>query len=60
VEEFCRVAATFSAMVAGLGDLLSEVDLNPVIVHAEGCAIVDALVVGQRPRDLHEPQARSA
>jgi acyl-CoA synthetase (NDP forming) len=60
VDELCRVAAKFSAVVAGLGDLLSEVDLNPVIVHADGCVIVDALVVGQRRSDMHEPQARSA
>jgi hypothetical protein len=31
--------------VAEIGDGLSEIDLNPVIVHADGCAIVDALVV---------------
>jgi acyl-CoA synthetase (NDP forming) len=45
VDEFCRIAARFSALTAGLGDLLDEVDLNPVIVHADGCVIVDALVV---------------
>ena len=32
-----------------MGDLLSEMDLNPVIVHTEGCVIVDALVVGRKP-----------
>ena len=45
VDEFCRIAAQFSALAAGLGDLLDEMDLNPVIVHADGCVIVDALVV---------------
>jgi phosphoglycolate phosphatase-like HAD superfamily hydrolase len=45
VDEFCRVAERFSALVAEIGDELSEIDLNPVIVHADGCAIVDALVV---------------
>ncbi len=45
VDEFCRVAARFSALVAALGEHFSEIDLNPVIVHADGCAIVDALVV---------------
>ncbi len=44
-KEFCGVAARFSALVAALGDGLSEIDLNPVIVHADGCAIVDALIV---------------
>ena len=47
IAEFCRVAARFSALVAALGDGLSEIDLNPVIVHADGCAIVDALIVPQ-------------
>jgi acyl-CoA synthetase (NDP forming) len=47
LDEFCRVAARFSALAAALGDRLEEMDLNPVIVHADGCAIVDALVVPQ-------------
>ncbi len=47
LAEFCRVAARFSALAAALGDALDEIDLNPVIVHADGCAIVDALVVPQ-------------
>jgi acyl-CoA synthetase (NDP forming) len=61
VEEFCGVAARFSALVAALGDRFSEIDLNPVIVHADGCAIVDALVVPQpvlRIETQHKRQAR--
>jgi succinyl-CoA synthetase beta subunit len=54
VDEFCHVAARFSALVAALGDHFSEIDLNPVIVHADGCAIVDALVV---PRAAETPQS---
>jgi succinyl-CoA synthetase beta subunit len=45
VEEFCRVASRFSALVVALGGQFSEIDLNPVIVHADGCEIVDALMV---------------
>ena len=52
VDEFCRVAARFSALVAALGSQLAEIDLNPVIVHADGCAIVDALLV---PRAAETP-----
>jgi acyl-CoA synthetase (NDP forming) len=55
--EFCRVAARFSALAAALGDQLSEIDLNPVIVHADGCAIVDALVV-PRAADIPESEPR--
>jgi hypothetical protein len=51
------VASRFSALVAALGDHLAEVDLNPVIVHADGCAIVDALVV-PRAAETAEPELK--
>ena len=57
---FCEAAARFSALVAALGDLLAEMDLNPVIVHADGCAIVDALVIGRPQGQPSESQARQA
>ena len=60
VDDFCAAAAQFSAMVAALGDVLSEMDLNPVIVHADGCTIVDALVIGHRGSDVLEPTVRRA
>lgn len=60
VDEFCRVAARFSALVAALGDHFSEIDLNPVIVHADGCAIVDALIALQpAPRTEMEPKRQA-
>jgi acyl-CoA synthetase (NDP forming) len=46
VEAFCRAAERFSIMAAALGNELSEIDINPVIVHPGGCIAVDALVVG--------------
>jgi ATP-grasp domain len=55
IEEFCRVAARFSALVATIGGELAEIDLNPVIVHADGCAIVDALLV-PRTAESREPE----
>jgi acyl-CoA synthetase (NDP forming) len=61
VDEFCRVASRFSALVAALGEHFSEIDLNPVIVHADGCAIVDALMIPQtvlRIETEHMRQAR--
>jgi acyl-CoA synthetase (NDP forming) len=57
VDEFCRVASRFSALVAALGEHFAEIDLNPVIVHADGCAIVDALVV-PRATETAEPELR--
>jgi hypothetical protein len=47
IDAFCEAAARFSALAAELGELLAEIDLNPVIVHADGCAIVDALIISQ-------------
>ena len=43
---FCFAAERFSIMAAALGNELSEIDINPVIVHPGGCIAVDALVVG--------------
>jgi acyl-CoA synthetase (NDP forming) len=46
VNAFCEAASRFSVLVAGLGDLISEIDVNPVIVHPGGCVAVDALIAG--------------
>ena len=45
---FCDVAARFSALAVELADVIEEIDLNPVIVHADGCVAVDALVIARR------------
>jgi acyl-CoA synthetase (NDP forming) len=47
VDAFCEAAARFSALAAALGERFDEIDLNPVIVHADGCVIVDALIISQ-------------
>jgi succinyl-CoA synthetase beta subunit len=44
---FCLAAEQFSIMAAALGEVLDEVDVNPVIVYPDGCMAVDALVVGR-------------
>ena len=46
VDAFCNAAAQFSVLAAELGDVLSEVDINPLITHPDGCLAVDALVAG--------------
>ena len=43
-----------------LGDAVGEIDLNPVIVHADGCAIVDALIVGRQGAVANQPNMRQA
>jgi hypothetical protein len=60
LDEFCAAAARFSSLVAGLADALGELDLNPVIVHADGCTIVDALLVGRRAAESSPAQVRQA
>lgn len=47
--------ARFSALAADLGDLIDEMDVNPLIASSEGCIAVDALV---RPRQARN-QSRS-
>jgi hypothetical protein len=48
-EAFCLAAERFSIMAAALGDTVNEIDVNPVIVHPDGCIAVDALVIGHTP-----------
>jgi acyl-CoA synthetase (NDP forming) len=46
-----QLIVRFSELVLELQDSIAEIDLNPVIVNASGCTIVDALVVPARPGD---------
>lgn len=47
--------SAFSAMVADLAGLISEIDVNPVIAGPDGCVAIDALVI---PKAL-KPENRS-
>ncbi|MGH8251128.1 MAG: acetate--CoA ligase family protein [Steroidobacteraceae bacterium] len=60
VAAYCEVAARFSMLVAALGDQLAEVDLNPLIVHADGCVIVDALILPRQAHNRKETGLRKA
>ena len=46
IDAFCEAASRFSIMVDALRDVIHEIDVNPIIVHEQGCTAVDALVVG--------------
>jgi acyl-CoA synthetase (NDP forming) len=48
LDAFCAAAECFSLLAAALGEVLEEIDVNPLIAHAGGCVAVDALVVGRR------------
>jgi acyl-CoA synthetase (NDP forming) len=45
VEAYCQAAARLSVLAYGLREVVAEIDLNPVIVSADGCIAVDALIV---------------
>jgi len=46
LDAFCEIVARFSWLVENFGDVIAEIDMNPVIVDGSGCIAVDALVVG--------------
>jgi len=45
IDAFCQAAARFSQLTSSLGEYIDEIDVNPVIVHPDGCIAVDALLV---------------
>jgi acyl-CoA synthetase (NDP forming) len=53
LDALAELMERVSAMVVCLGDRITEVDLNPIIVHEKGrgLAIVDAMIVGTDARD---------
>ncbi|MGR9092831.1 MAG: acetate--CoA ligase family protein [Gammaproteobacteria bacterium] len=54
IDSFCETAARFSTLVHALRDVVSEIDINPIIVNRDAAIAVDALVVGHSPReDIH-------
>lgn len=55
IDAFCSAAERFSVMCAALGEVIGEIDVNPVLLSPSGCVAVDALVAGRRP----EPEAPS-
>jgi acyl-CoA synthetase (NDP forming) len=60
LDAFCEAAAHLSALAAGLDEVIREIDVNPVIVHAGGCIAVDALVAGRRPGCAQDAATRRA
>src|SRR5271169_2366863 len=50
-EALAELIATLSRFAADHGDLIDEIDLNPVIVHAQGAGltVVDALIIKRPP-----------
>lgn len=53
VASVAQALARFSVMIADLGDLIAEADVNPVLCGPKGCVALDALVVGRAPAGKH-------
>jgi sulfur carrier protein ThiS len=51
IDAFVELASQFSVFASALGDVLSEVDINPVIVSERSAVAVDAIVVGRDRRE---------
>jgi acyl-CoA synthetase (NDP forming) len=50
VDSLVQLIRRVAALAAAAEGLIYEVDLNPVMVRPDGCAIVDALLVTAQPR----------
>jgi acyl-CoA synthetase (NDP forming) len=48
IDALAGALAKFSVMIADLADHVSEIDVNPISVSADGCIALDALVVPAR------------
>ena len=48
VDSLASMLARFSMLAHALGDMIAELDLNPVIAGPDGVVAVDALVVPQQ------------
>jgi len=57
VSRFCETASRFSTMVYALRDVLSEIDVNPVVVSEAGAIAVDAFVAGRDRREEDRAKA---
>jgi hypothetical protein len=49
VPSLCRAIACLSVLADDLGEVLEQLDVNPVIASQDGCVAVDALVIARRP-----------
>jgi hypothetical protein len=45
IDALCRVASRLSVIAVELKDTVAEIDINPLLVTADGCHGLDALMV---------------
>ena len=49
-DALADAVARFSVLAAELGDVINEIDANPLIAGPHGCVAVDALVIGRQTK----------
>ena len=47
IDALAAALAAFSVLAHSLGEVIAEIDVNPVVAGPAGCLAVDALVVGR-------------
>lgn len=52
LDKLSQTLARFSELTAALAGVISEIDINPLIVDANGCIAVDALVISKNPAPI--------
>jgi acetate---CoA ligase (ADP-forming) len=60
VAALAEAASRLSGLAVALGDLIKEIDANPIIVGPEGCVAVDALVVAGAGGEFSNHDSRPA
>ncbi len=53
IASYCEAAAKLSELATCLKDVISEIDINPLILGPASCVAVDALVAGYRQPAMH-------
>jgi acetate---CoA ligase (ADP-forming) len=48
IDSYCQAAARLSVLAWQMRESIAEIDINPIIVHQNGCIAVDALLVPKR------------
>jgi acyl-CoA synthetase (NDP forming) len=55
IDAYCQAAAKLSQLAARLGKVISEIDINPLILGPDSCVAVDALVSGYKAPGTKKP-----
>lgn len=58
VDGLVSALVNFSTLIGDLGDYISAVDVNPLIVNQDGCCAVDALIVPRTAATASAPEKK--